>query len=176
MHASDKLSMVQAIDHDGLGDEFRVLHSTSDMSVWCMWLICRARRFLFWIFGFTYHFLDHVHDFLLDQIQALGVACRRAANDIVNLDIVVLFANATPVHGVGEFDEDGVLFHDALNVLATYSNDTLVVLVRYVEGDRSRHLLLNEVETVFGGVVLCSTDVDVEIILVEAIEDDLDVA
>ena len=176
MHASDEFSMVQAIDHDGLGDEFRVLHGTSDTSVWCSWLICIARRFLLWIFGFTYHFLNHVHDLLLDQIQALGIAGRRAADDIINFDIVVLFANATPVHGVRELDEDGVFFHDALNVLATYSDDTFVVLIGYVEGDRSRHLLLNEVEPVFGGVVLCSTDVDIEIVFVEAIEDDLDVA
>lgn len=33
MHASDKFSMIQAIDHDGLGDELRVLHSTADLSV-----------------------------------------------------------------------------------------------------------------------------------------------
>lgn len=61
-------------------------------------------------------------------------------------------------------------------MLATYSDDTLVVLIRYVEGDRSRHLLLNEVEPVLGGVVLCSTDVNIEVVFVEAIKDDLDVA
>lgn len=61
-------------------------------------------------------------------------------------------------------------------MLATYSNDTLVILIRYVEGDRSRHFLLNEVEAVLGGIVLCSTDVDIEIVFIEAIEDDLDVA
>ena len=61
-------------------------------------------------------------------------------------------------------------------MLATYSDDTLVVLIRYVEGNRSRHFLLNEVESVLGGVVLCSADVDVEVVFVEAIEDDLDVA
>lgn len=168
--------MVQAVDHDGLGDEFRVLRSTSDLSVWCLWLISRARSFLFQIFGFTYHFLNHVHDLLLDQIQALGIACRSAADNIVDLDIVVFFANAAPVHGVGKFDKDGVLFHDALNVLPTYPNDTLVVLIGYVEGDRSGHLLLNEVEPVFGGVVLRSTNVDIEVVLVEAVEDDLDIA
>lgn len=39
-------------------------------------------------------------------------------------------------------------------MLATYSDDTFVVLVWHVEGDRSRHLLLNEVESVLGSVVL----------------------
>ena len=61
-------------------------------------------------------------------------------------------------------------------MLATYSDNTLMVLIRYVEGDRGRHLLLNEVEPVLGGVVLCSTNVDIEIVFVEAIENDLDVA
>ena len=61
-------------------------------------------------------------------------------------------------------------------MLATDSDDTLVVLIRYVEGDRSRHLLLHQVKPVLSSVVLCSTDVDIEVVFVEAIEDDLDVA
>lgn len=56
--------------------------------------------FFFWIFGFTYHFLHHVHDFLLDQIKALSVACRRTADDIVDLDIIVFLANTTTVHSI----------------------------------------------------------------------------
>ena len=61
-------------------------------------------------------------------------------------------------------------------MLATDSDDTLVVLVRDVERDRSRHLLLNEIESVLGGIVLCSTDIDIEVVFIEAIENDLDIA
>lgn len=61
-------------------------------------------------------------------------------------------------------------------MLATYSDDTFVVLIWHVEGDRSRHLLLNEVESVLGSVVLCSTNVDIEVVFVEAVENDLDIA
>ena len=61
-------------------------------------------------------------------------------------------------------------------MLATDSDDALVVLIRDVERDRSRHLLLNEIKSVLGGIVLCSTDVDIEVVFVEAIENDLDVA
>lgn len=61
-------------------------------------------------------------------------------------------------------------------MLATYSDDTFVVLVWHVEGDRSRHLLLNEVQSVLGSVVLCSTNVDIEVVFVEAVENDLDIA
>jgi hypothetical protein len=36
--------------------------------------------------------------------------------------------------------------------------------------------LLNKVETVLGSIVLRTTDIDVEVVLVEAVEDDLDIA
>ena len=61
-------------------------------------------------------------------------------------------------------------------MLATYSDDTLVILIRYMEGDRSGHLLLDEVKSVLSSVVLCSTNVNIEVVFVEAIEDNLDVA
>jgi predicted nucleotidyltransferase len=77
--------------------------------------------------------LDHVHDFLLDKLQVVGVTRRGAANDIVDLDIIVVLANATTIHGVGELDEDRVLLHDALDVLTSNADDALVVLVRHVE-------------------------------------------
>ena len=61
-------------------------------------------------------------------------------------------------------------------MLASNTNDSLVVLVRYVERDRGRHLLLNEIETILRCFVLCAANIDVEIVLVEAVEYDLDVA
>jgi len=36
--------------------------------------------------------------------------------------------------------------------------------------------LLNEVQAVLRSIVLCAADVDVEIVLIEAVEDDLDIA
>lgn len=47
VHTSDEFSMVQAIDDDGLRDEFRVLYGTTDLSDLCRWLIDRCRRCLF---------------------------------------------------------------------------------------------------------------------------------
>lgn len=135
--------MIQPIDIDGLGDELRI------------------------------GLLDHIHDLLLDKVQVLGIAGRRAADDIVDLDVVFLFTVASTVHSVGELDEDRVLLHDALDVLTTDTNDALVVLIRNVERDGRGHLLLNEVKTVLRGFVLGATDYDVEVVLVEAIEDDL---
>jgi hypothetical protein len=124
----------------------------------------------------TYNFLNHVHDFLLNQIEGLGITSWRPADDIVNLDVIIFFAHTAAVHGVGEFDEDGIFLHDALNVLSADSDDSLVVLIRHMERDRSRHFLLNKVKTVLRGLILIATDVDVEVVLVEAIEYDLNVA
>ena len=61
-------------------------------------------------------------------------------------------------------------------MLSAYPNDTLVVLIRDVERDGGRHLLFDQVETVPGRIVLSSTNINVKVVLVEAIEDDLDVA
>lgn len=69
-----------------------------------------------------------------------------------------------------------MLLHDTLDVLAADSDDALVVLVGYVEGDRGRHLLLNEGQALFHGIVVGGNDVNVEVILSEALEHDLDVA
>ena len=82
----------------------------------------------------------------------------------------------TTIHSIGEFHEDGVLFHDTLNVLATNTDNTLVVLIGYVEGDGSRHLLLDEGQALLHGVVVGSNDVNIEVILSEALEHNLDVA
>lgn len=126
--------------------------------------------------GFTYHFLNHVHNLLLDQIKALSIASRRAADDIVNLDVIVILADSTSIHRIGELDEDGVLLHDSLDVLTTDANNALVVLVRDVERYLSRHLLFHEIESVLGSFVLGATHIDVEVVFIEAIKDDLHVA
>jgi hypothetical protein len=102
-HASDELTVVETVNGNRLGHELSI------------------------------DLLDHVHDLLLDKLQVVGVTRRSAADDVVNLDVIVVLANATTVHGVGELDEDRVLLHDALDVLATNANDALVVLVRHVE-------------------------------------------
>ena len=49
---------------------------------------------------FTYHFLHHVHNLLFDHIQGLCVASRRSADDVVHLDIVVLLADSSTIHGI----------------------------------------------------------------------------
>ena len=69
-----------------------------------------------------------------------------------------------------------MLLHDALDVLAANANDSLVVLVWNMEGYRSRHLLLDKGQPLFHGLVAPAHDVNVEIVLVEAVEDDLNVA
>lgn len=61
-------------------------------------------------------------------------------------------------------------------MLPTNTNDSLVILVGNVKGDRSWHFLLNKVETVLSCFVLTADDIDVEIILVESIENDLYIA
>ena len=69
-----------------------------------------------------------------------------------------------------------MLLHDALDVLATNADNTLMVLVRNVEGNGCRHLLLHQSQTfLHGGVVVCQ-DVDVEVVLAEVVENDLDIA
>ena len=124
----------------------------------------------------TYNFLDHVHNLLLDKVQALCVAGRCAADDIVDLDVVVFFAHSATVHGVGELDKNGVLLHDALDVLSTDSDDPLVVLVRYMEGNGRRHLLFHQIQAILGRIVLVSAHIDVEVVLVESVKDNLDIA
>lgn len=77
---------------------------------------------------------------------------------------------------VGELDEDRMLLHDTLDVLAADTNDAFVVLVRHVERDRSRHLLFHQTEALLHRVIGRSVDVDVEIVLAEVFEHYLDVA
>jgi hypothetical protein len=146
VQTSNQLSVVQAIDVNGLGDK-----------------LCIS-------------FLDHVHDLLLYQVQILGIARRRTTNYIIDLDVVLLLAVASAVHGVGELYKDGVFLHDALDVLTADADDALVVLVGHVERDGSRHLLLDKIKTVLRSVILGAAYYDVEVVLVEAVEDDLHAA
>lgn len=145
-HAGEQFAVVQAVDSNPFGDVFSI------------------------------NLLNHVHNLLLDQVQALRVTSRSAADDIVDLDVIIFLAHATTIHGVGELDKDRVFLHDALNVLATNANDSLVVLVRNVEGNGSGHFLLDKIQAVLGGLILIAAHVDVEVVLVEAIKDDLHVA
>ena len=124
----------------------------------------------------TYDFLNHVHNLLLDKVQTLSVASRGPTDHVVNLNVVILLAHAAAVHGIGELHEDGVLLHDALDMLSTNPNDPLVILVRHMERDRCRHLLLNQVQAILGRLILVAAHIDVEVVLVETVEDDLDIA
>jgi hypothetical protein len=60
-------------------------------------------------------------------------------------------------------------------MLATDTDDSFMVLVRYVERNRSRHFLFDKIQTTLSGFILISTNIDVKVVLVEPIEDDLDV-
>ena len=61
-------------------------------------------------------------------------------------------------------------------MLSANANDALVVLIRYVERYGSWHLLFDQVKAVPSCVILCTTNIDVEVIFIEAVEYDLDVA
>lgn len=143
--AREEFTVVQTVDEDSLRDVFRI------------------------------NFLDHIHDLLLDKVQTLCIPSGCPTDDVVDLDIVIFLAHTTAVHGVGELDEDRVLLHDALDVLATDSDDSLVVLVRNMERDGRWHLLLDEIKPVPSCLVLIPADVNIEVVLVETIKDDLHV-
>ena len=61
-------------------------------------------------------------------------------------------------------------------MLASDTDDAFVVLVRNMKGDGSRHFLFDEVKTVLHGFILPTANVNVEVVLVETVKDDLDIA
>lgn len=69
-----------------------------------------------------------------------------------------------------------MLLHNTLDVLPSNSDDAFVVLIRHMERDRSRHFLLHKHETLLHGLVAGSHNIDVEIVLVETVKDDLNIA
>jgi hypothetical protein len=69
-----------------------------------------------------------------------------------------------------------VLLHDALDMLSTNTDDALVILIRHMERDRCRHFLLYECKALLHRLVGCSHDINVEVVLVETIEDNLNIA
>ena len=143
LHTTDELPVVQAIDAYGLGHEFSILgRSKQDVRY------CRGK-----IRG-PYSFFHHVHDLLLHQIKVLSIASRCTANDVVNLDIVVFLANTATIHSIRELHEDGVFLHNALDVLAAYTNNALVVLVWDMERNGSWHLLFYKFQTVLRSFVV----------------------
>lgn len=106
----------------------------------------------------------------------MSIAGWCSADDVVDFDVVVLFADTSSVHRIGELDEDRIFLHDPLDVLTADTNDALVVLIGYMEGDRCGHLLLNKIKTIPRGFVLGATDINVEVVFVKPIKDDLDIA
>jgi hypothetical protein len=166
-HSSNELTMVESIDVDILRDKFGILSQRFYISL---------LKLPFLHVRVTHDFLHHIHDLLLDKIQALGISSGSTTDDVIHLDVFVLFSDSTAVHRVGELDEDGVLLHDPLNMLSTNTNDTLVILIWNMEGDGSRHLLFDEIKAISSSLVLIPTHVNVEIVFIEAVKDDLYVA
>ncbi len=83
----------------------------------------------------THNFLNHVHNLLFDKVEALSISGGSSTDDIVYLDVIIFFPSTTTIHCVGEFDEHGIFLHDALDVLATDADDSLVVLIGNMEGN-----------------------------------------
>lgn len=119
----------------------------------------------------TYHFLYHIHDFLLNKLEILSVAGRCATNNVLHSNIIIIFANAAAIHGVGKLDENGVLLHYALDMLAPNTNNTLMVLIRNMEGDRGRHFLFDQVKAVSCCFILGRAHINIEVVLVESVKD-----
>ena len=120
--------------------------------------------------------INQIHDLVLDQFQVDGVTSGRTADNVVDFEIFVIApVHGATVHRIRELDEDRVLLHDALNVLASDADDTLMVLVWNVEGNSSWHLSLNKLQSVFSCVVRRATNIDVEVVVIETIEDDLNI-
>jgi hypothetical protein len=69
-----------------------------------------------------------------------------------------------------------MLLHDTLNVLAANANNTLVVLIGDMERDGCWHLLFNQGQALLHGIVGGSHDVDIEVVLVETVKNDLNIA
>ena len=83
----------------------------------------------------AYNSIDHLENLRFDKLEILGVASWCAANNIVHAAVIIFPAHSATVHGIGKLDEDGVLLHDSLDMLSTDTNDTFVILVRYMERD-----------------------------------------
>lgn len=133
-------------------------------------------RFLFEIISSTHHFLDHVHNLLLYHIQTLCIASRGSANNVINLDIIVILSNPSAVHRVGKFNKNRVFLHNSLNVLTANTNDAFVVLVRNMERYGCRHFLLDQIKSVLSSFVLSPTYVDIEVVLIEPVKYNLHIA
>ena len=168
--------MIEAVDDDPLLHEFGILLGASQLPGHLVEIQVRSPPPPPPPPPPTHRLLDHFHNLLLDLIQVLRVSRRRAADDVVDLEVVIFPAEPTSFHHVRELHKDRVLLHDPLDVLAADADDAFVVLVRHVERDRGWHLLLHEIETALDGVVTCTADVHVQVVLAVAVEDDLHIA
>lgn len=163
---SEKLAMVEPVDIDDLRRELGILFAsrlTTDVTLGVG-------------SGRAYNTINHLQNLALNKLKVLGIAGGGSADDIVNSAVVVLPAHATPIHRIGELDEDGMFFHDALDMLAANANNTLVVLVRHVKRDGCRHLLLHQAQALLHGVVCMALNFDVEVVLAKVVKHNLDVA
>lgn len=63
-----------------------------------------------------------------------------------------------------------MFLHDALDVLSSNADNTLVVLIRHVERYGCWHFLLHEGQPLLHGFVGLSVDINVEVVLAKAFE------
>lgn len=90
--------------------------------------------------------------------------------------MVIRLILLTSIHSVRKFDKDRMLLHDTLDMLSANANDTLVILIGDMERDGCRHLLFNQGQALLHGFVGGSHDVDIEVVFVEAVKNDLNIA
>ena len=158
--------MIESVNVDRLRGVFRVLLVVSS----------ELPRKGCGMFPKTYSTVHHLQNLVLDRVEVLGVTSGSSADDVVNLDVVILAAHTAAVHCIGELDEYRVLLHDSLNVLTANTDDALVVLVWNVERDRRRHFLFHHAQASLHKLVVDGHNINVEVVLVEAIKDNLNVA
>jgi len=93
-------------------------------------------------------------------------------------DVVLVIGIATQLSellGVGELDVNPIFLHDPLNAPPANTDDPLMIGFRNVERDLRRKFFLKEGETLENGAV-ASGNLNVEIVIIQRLELDLDVA
>lgn len=69
-----------------------------------------------------------------------------------------------------------MFLHDTLDVLTPNANNSLMVLVRDMEGYGCRHLLLYQGHSLFHRVIRWCNNINVKVVFPEAVEDNLNIA
>lgn len=66
-----------------------------------------------------------------------------------------------------------MFLHNSLNMLTADTNDALMILIRDMERDRGGHFLFHEHQPRLHSIVIVAANINVEIVLVEAVKDNL---